>query len=153
MWLLNGFLDTLDFFGNEQADLLANTGSAEELHGPEPALPISTLIIKQGINEWVNASEELYSRNIKYFNHTKCFIRELNIKFERSMLEVFLLWLPVMVPSKSISNNQSSQKKQIVKMWTRLRHSITLHYIMSLLQRGKQGDLLGFPPIFLKIDD
>ena len=73
-------------FGNEQADLLANTGSAHDFYGPEPALPISTSIIKQGIKEWINDSKELYWRNIKYANHTKTFIKELNINFDAPLI-------------------------------------------------------------------
>ena len=65
---------------------MANTGSAHDFYGPEPALPISTSIIKQGIKEWINDSKELYWRNIKYANHTKTFIKELNINFDAPLI-------------------------------------------------------------------
>ena len=73
-------------YGNEQADLLANTGSAHEFYGPEPALPVSTSVIKKGIKEWVNDSKELYWRNINYASHTKSFIKELNVNFDAPLI-------------------------------------------------------------------
>ena len=83
--------------GNEEADLLANTGSAHEFCGPEPALPIAKSVVKKSIRDWVTESKELYWRNIKYAKHTKAFIIEINLNFdipllsfERSLISNFL---------------------------------------------------------------
>ena len=60
-----------------EADLLANTGSAHEVYGPEPALPIAKSVVKKKIRDWVSESKELYWRNIDYARHTKAFIIEI----------------------------------------------------------------------------
>ena len=83
--------------GNEEADLLANTGSAHELYEPEPALPIAKSVVKKNIRDWVTVSKELYWRNINYAKHTKALIIDINpnfdiplLSFERSLISNFL---------------------------------------------------------------
>ena len=39
--------------GNEEADLLANTGSAHEFYGPGLALPIAKSVVEKSIRDWV----------------------------------------------------------------------------------------------------
>ena len=64
MLLFCGFLDTQVHKGIEVADLLANTGSAHEFYGLEPALPSAKSVAKRSIRDWVTKSKELYWRNL-----------------------------------------------------------------------------------------
>ena len=84
MLLSCGHLDTQVCKEMKKPYLLANTGSAHEFYGPEPALPIAKSVVKKSIRDWVAESKELYWRNITYAKHTKAFRHSLQLAFRES---------------------------------------------------------------------